>query len=187
MKFLENLIPPEECAELSSEIYNTYLRTQASYPSKLLGDKLVPNSFSAYALPITEDLLLKLTPKIAYGLGKEIFPTYSYCRIYNTGAVLVPHTDREACEISLSLNISGDPWALWVDSNNPTAINFKPGDGILYPGLALTHWREPFLGASCTQVFLHWVDAHGPYASWKFDRRPNIGTAMSEKTYWGKS
>ncbi len=184
MQIIENIISAEECVYLSHSIDIHYKNIQKQYPNQSFGDGLVKDSFSAYALPETEDLLLILTPIVSKLIGREIFPTYSYCRIYFKGAELRPHVDRAACEISMSLCISGDPWALHFDSG---PITLTPGNAVLYQGLEYTHWREPFNGDSCTQVFLHWVSAKGPNADWKYDRRPNIGAKESEKTYWGKS
>lgn len=179
MKILSNILNLQEC-DLLAEKIQLYERP--------IGDNLVPNSFSAYALPETEKLLLELTPIVSQTIGKELYPTYSYCRIYYTGASMRPHTDRSACEISLSLSLSGDPWPLWFRlGKDSVPISLKKGDAVLYNGLELEHWRNEYTGPGCTQVFLHWVVADGDYSDWKYDKRPAIGTGEFEKTYWGKS
>ena len=178
MKILSHILDPRECQELANKI--------KSYEQPV-GDNLVPNSFSAYALPETEQLLLDLTEKVSRIVGKELYPTYSYCRMYYTGASMRSHTDRAACEISMSLSLSGDPWPLWFMLDKPTPVSLKLGDAVLYHGLELEHWREEYTGTGCTQVFLHWVDVNGPHSDWKYDRRPSIGALETEKTYWGKS
>jgi hypothetical protein len=98
-----------------------------------------------------------------------------------------PHTDRAACEFSMSLSLTGDPWPLWFMLDTPKPISLAIGQAVLYKGLEFEHWREEYTGNKCTQVFLHWVDANGPHADWRYDRRPMIGTKESDKTYWGKS
>jgi hypothetical protein len=179
MKLLSNLLTYKECDTLIKQI---------KLHEQPVGDSLVPKSFSAYALPETEDLLLKLTPRVSYIVGKDVYPTYSYCRIYYTGASMRPHVDRAACEISMSLSLNGDPWPLWfkIDNNN-IPISLEKGSAILYRGLEVEHWREEYTGVGCTQVFLHWVYADGANADWRYDKRPSIGAKESEKTYWGKS
>lgn len=178
MKILSHILDQKDCDILGDRI------KQYERP---IGDSLVEKSFSAYALLETEDLLLKLTPVISEIIGEELFPTYSYCRIYYTGASMRPHTDRSACEISMSLSLSGDPWPLWFKiNNNSVPVSMRKGDAVLYKGLEVEHWREIYTGTACTQVFLHWVCANGPYADWKFDKRPQIGTSEFEKFYWGK-
>lgn len=176
IKILHNLIPAELCNELADHIRQY---------EKPIGDNLVPNSFSAYALPKTEELLESLTKTIENMLGKELYPTYSYCRIYYTGATMPPHTDRNACEISMSLCVGGETWPLWFKDHGPVML--EPGSAVVYPGPLLEHWREEYKGVGCTQVFLHWVDANGPFADWRYDRRPAIGSKETDKNYWGKS
>lgn len=176
MKILKNLISLDACSQIASSIKNK---------ERPIGDRLVPKSFSAYALPETEQLLLDLTPIISNICQKSLLPTYSYSRIYYTGASMPAHTDRPACEFSLSLCLAGETWPLHFEQHGPVVLDH--GDAVLYPGLEITHWRDEYKGSGCTQVFLHWVDADGPYASWKYDRRPSIGSREEEKTYWGKS
>jgi hypothetical protein len=48
----------------------------------------------------------------------------------------------------------------------------------VYRGCEVEHWREEFRapqGSYHVQVFLHYVDANGPYSEFKFDKRPFIG------------
>jgi hypothetical protein len=178
MKILSDILTPLECHELANKI-KSYERP--------IGDSLVPKSFSAYALPETEQLLLKLTEYVSRVVDKKLYPTYSYCRIYYNGAIMRPHKDRAACEFSMSLSLTGDPWPLWFMVDTPMPVSLALGQAVLYNGMEFEHWREEYTGDKCTQVFLHWVDANGPYADWRYDRRPMIGTKESDKTYWGKS
>ena len=47
---------------------------------------------------------------------------------------------------------------------------------LMYRGCDLEHWRKPFKGKDCGQVFLHYNDASGENAkSNKYDGRPIIG------------
>jgi hypothetical protein len=179
MKILSNLISPDECAILAKAVQEQSVNKT--------GDSLVPISHSAYGLRETEDLLLNLTEKISYITNKSLVPTYSYSRVYLKGANMPNHTDRPACEYSLSIRLAGDEWPLWFDIGIPTPVQLEIGSGILYLGMEIPHWREAFTGNSCTQVFLHWVDADGSFADWRFDRRPSIGSKESEKAYLGKS
>ena len=55
-------------------------------------------------------------------------------------------------------------------------IDLKPGDMLIYKGLELEHWREPFQGTNCCQVFLHYNQINSPGAiENRFDRRPFLG------------
>jgi hypothetical protein len=62
------------------------------------------------------------------------------------------------------------------------------GDAIIYKGQEKVHWREPYKeGKWQAQVFLHYVDANGPNAEWKYDKRPKLSHHKQSKTdytYW---
>ena len=51
----------------------------------------------------------------------------------------------------------------------------KPGDLVFYRGCDITHWREPFKGEVCGQVFLHYVEDKELNYPYKFDRRMHLG------------
>lgn len=162
----------------SLQIYTTYaLMLQAN---NFFGTREGRTGFyDRYADPLMESLLLHLQPVLEQATGFSLLPTYSYLRIYETGAELSRHTDRPSCEISASLTIGCDatePWPLWLESNGQTrSITLQPGDMLLYKGRELPHWREQFAGRYWVQAFFHYVDAAGPLASYKFDGRTGIG------------
>ena len=126
--------------------------------------------------------------------GLKLVPTYAYTRLYKTGNILKRHKDRPSCEISTTLCLGGDPWPIFIDPtgsdnvinesknihkpNAPKGIKYllKSGDMIIYSGCELEHWREPFQGKLCGQVFLHYNHANGPFAKTNlFDKRPLLG------------
>lgn len=132
-----------------------------------------------YADLLMESLLLHLQPAMEQSTGLSLFPTYSFLRIYETGAVLQKHTDRPSCEISASLTIGYDatqPWPLWVESNGQSrACALETGDMLVYRGREVPHWREQFDGRYWIQAFFHYVDANGALAAYKYDGRAGIG------------
>jgi hypothetical protein len=127
-----------------------------------------------------EELLERLVPAIEQITRRKLFPTYSYFRVYKAGDVLQPHTDRPACEISVSINLgySADtPWPIWIEGLRGAAkVEMEAGDAVVYRGIDCPHWREAFNGEYAAQLFLHYVDQHGPRAEWKFDKRRRLGT-----------
>ena len=165
--------------------------------NKLVGnfnDPQVPNSYAKYADRVMETLLVNTIKVMQKKTGLKLVPTYSYCRLYRTGNILKRHKDRPSCEISTTLNLGGDPWPILIDptgSDNvideyknihkPGApkgveVNLKPGDMLIYSGCELEHWREPFQGKLCGQVFLHYNHADGRFAkSNLYDKRPMLG------------
>ena len=165
--------------------------------SPILGtwtDKQVPNTYSCYADFVMETLLMKMLPVMKRETGLELIPTYSYSRAYKKGDILRRHKDRPSCEISTTLNLGGDPWPIFIDGtgansvideykqihkpNAPkgTKVVLDVGDMLVYSGCELEHWREPFEGDICGQVFLHYNHVNGPFADKnKFDGRPKLG------------
>jgi len=143
-------------------------------------DRLVEGTPAAYADPYMEDLLERLRPAVEEITRLKLFPTYSYFRVYKRGDVLSRHQDRMSCEISVTASLGGvasSPWPIWIEGpQGATPVSMEPGDGAIYRGIECAHWREPFDGDLAAQVFLHYVDQHGPHAEWKFDKRKRLGT-----------
>jgi hypothetical protein len=144
----------------------------------LTGDSQVPQTPADYGDAAFDGLLEYLRPRVEKHSGLRLLPTYSYFRLYKRGDVLKRHRDRKACEISLSLNIGqrpAQPWPLCVESERESySASLMPGDGLLYRGIDLFHWRDAYQGEALVQVFLHYVDRDGPNADRKFDGRPTL-------------
>lgn len=149
------------------------------------GDTFVPKSYCQYgALPF-ETLSIQLKEQISQIVDKELYPTYTYARVYYKGAILPSHVDRPSCEYSTTICIdSTDLWDFHIedrDGKNNT-IKLNPGDMCVYDGCNLSHWREPFQGEMQTQVFLHYVNANGPNSSYKYDKRIMMGIRPPKKS-----
>ena len=172
-------------------------KNNITYDNGSLGtwtDKQVPNTYSHYADMVMETLLMKVLPKMQQETGLLLIPTYSYARIYKRGDILRRHKDRPSCEISTTLNLGGNPWPIFIDGTGAdnvideyknivkpgapegTKVLLDVGDMLVYSGCELEHWREPFDGDICGQVFLHYNHVNGPFAEKnKFDGRPMLG------------
>ena len=159
-------------------------------------DIQIPNTYSIYADHVMETLMVKMLPVMKKETGLQLIPTYSYARLYKKGDILHRHKDRSSCEVSCTLNLGGDPWPIFIDgtgansilSGSETTTVVKPnapkgtkvllevGDMLVYSGCELEHWREPFEGNVCGQVFLHYNHLYGPFAEKnRFDKRPMLG------------
>ena len=144
-------------------------------------DVQIPETYSHYADIVMETLLQKVKPIMEKESGVKLTETYSYARIYKKGDELKRHKDRYSCEISTTMNLGGDDWPIFLEPSGEEGkkgveVNLKPGDMLMYRGCELEHWREPFKGKDCGQVFLHYNDASGKDAeSNKYDGRPMIG------------
>lgn len=125
-------------------------------------------------------LVKKFQPILEKMVGESIVPTYWFSTIYLNKSYMVAHTDRESCEISVSLNISGDkPWALkFIDLNGEKREVITPkGSGIAYFGQHLPHWRSPLRTTEddrYIQFFLHYVKKYGNYSNFAYDQTPHI-------------
>ena len=96
--------------------------------------------------------------------GPRLLPTYTYTRIYNKGSELPRHTDRDACEISLSIHLDGDaPSKFYIRNKNNKiiAIDLEIGDAVLYDGINAEHWRDAYEGEEYIQTFHHYVFSGG--------------------------
>ena len=138
-------------------------------------DSQVPNSPAIYGHHLIDQILIS---KIFYMndlIGERLYPTYCYARWYKHGAELKPHIDAEACEVSVTVNLMGDPWPFFImkPNNESVSITLKPGDAIVYKGMQADHWREPFEGKECIQAFLHYVKIFGPNYHQAFDLQRN--------------
>jgi hypothetical protein len=131
---------------------------------QLPGDSQAENSHSAYNYIDFLELLCEKTPEVSKFLGETVLPTYSYARVYKEGSVLTPHQDRDACEVSLTLNLSSDvDWPIYIKKPNgeEVSLNLKSGDAMLYLGCDAEHWRSKFEGREYVQVFMHYVKSRG--------------------------
>ena len=135
-------------------------------------DDYVPNTPSFLEDRVMENLSDFLLPKIESAVGMKLLSTYTYFRVYKAGDILPKHIDRPSCEISISLCLRkrGNIWPIYI---NNTAVMLEEGDAVLYKGCEVEHWREAYTeGTKQAQVFLHYVDANGPYTECKNDKKP---------------
>ena len=153
----------------------------------------IPHTYSSYSDIAMETLMLKCQPIMEKITGLKLTPAYTYARIYKHGDVLKRHKDRFSCEISTTMNLGGDPWAIYLSPNENVGIpdgkkitveskakgikvDLKPGDMLVYSGCELEHWRNKFKGKECIQAFLHYNNRKTPGAKDNmFDKRPHLG------------
>jgi Rps23 Pro-64 3,4-dihydroxylase Tpa1-like proline 4-hydroxylase len=142
--------------------------------NNLKGDEQCPNSQSKHNYISFLELLCEKTPEISSILGDNVLPTYAYSRVYHKNSILEKHTDRDACEISLTLNLDGDEdWPIFIETpcGEEKTVNLRPGDAMMYLGKIASHWRDEYIGEYYTQVFLHYVRSRGECSYAYFDNR----------------
>ena len=172
---------------MKKQVYDTCIQARYISPYEvLLGyyegqNEQIPNTYSCYSDIAMETLLLKCQPVMEKATGLKLYPAYTYARIYKKGDELKRHKDRFSCEISTTMNLSGDDWPIYLEPSGKEGmkgikVDLKPGDMLVYYGCELEHWREKFKGEECIQVFLHYNNRKTPGAKDNmFDKRIHLG------------
>ena len=161
-------------------------------PEFVEAEPQVAGSFSVYNNPIYRKIHFLVRKEIESILKMDLHPTYFYERFYYAGQELERHTDRPACEISVTLQISTnlkEPWDIWFQKpdGKESSIKMKSGDAVIYKGCEREHWRLPMKSnynklqnkfrtfrkkeddTYLHQIFFHFVDAQGPFVHYAFD------------------
>jgi hypothetical protein len=105
--------------------------------------------------------------------GEPVRPSFVFICSYRGGAELHRHTDREQCEFTISLCIDFIPeprgvtrWPLYLETKKGrVVIQQALGDGLLFRGRELPHYRKPLPnGYTSTSLLFHFVrrDFTGP-------------------------
>ena len=129
-----------------------------------VGTPQVPGSTEIYnsvSLNAVNQLLLNKLKKITN--LPNLVPTYAFYRKYFRGQNLAKHSDRPECEVSITISLA-DPkpekdWLIYLqnpESKTTYAAHTRPGDGVIYMGCDLIHWREPCEKPWVKQFFSHY-------------------------------
>lgn len=171
---IKDFLDQKSCEELTKEMFSI---VKSGTTKK---DEQCPLSEAVHGAVCFDKLLEDILPYFELASGKKLYPTYSYARLYKPGDELKNHRDRPSCEISatVTLGFEGPHWPIYMgdneDKSNGNKIVMNIGDAVLYKGMEKWHWREKYEGDENTwlvQVFLHYVDANGSHAEWKYDKR----------------
>ncbi len=165
---IPGFIPSYKAIQLSNE-FKSYCEC-----GNLNGDNQAPLSHSKYNYISFLELLCEKTQEVSSILEETVLPTYAYSRVYFKDSVLEKHTDRDACEISLTVHLNGDrEWPIFIKTptGEERSVVLNPGDAMLYLGKIAEHWRNSFDGEYYTQVFLHYVRSRGDCVYAYFDKK----------------
>jgi hypothetical protein len=169
---LKDALAKSQCDNLVSYMFDLYNK------GKLIKDDQCPLSDAVYGDPIFDEILQKFAAPIGNAVGKTLLPTYTYARIYRNGEILKKHKDRPACEISATMTLGFDSepiWPIFFNEEKEIPISLEQGELAVYKGCEVLHWRTAFKGQWHIQVFLHYVDANGPYKDHIRDGRASYG------------
>jgi len=153
---LTEVIDKENCKKLAGRIKEKEKENQFFFDQQCLNSPAFRN--------LLDDLANYLKPIIEKTLDCELWTTYNYCRIYKKGEILVPHKDKNQCEIALSITLdyeNSKPWPIHIFSNTEQEvvdINLDIGDVLIYKGFEILHWRNQFDGpGDQIQAFLFYA------------------------------
>ena len=160
----------------------------------------VTGTITMYGDTLNDAILRWSLPFAQEVIGEELYPCYSFLRIYNNGDILEPHCDRPSCEFSATLPIYFDKkWPIMMKKhdfekygedyltpsleknedgsieNDTIAVTLNRGDICFYEGTKMNHWRDPFMGNDCVQLIIHYVRKNGEHSNFKYDQRDNLG------------
>jgi len=168
---------PENILQLLKIYYGILLSN-----NRFVADDQCPASLALGCDPALDAVLEWIRPETSRLIGLELTPTYSYTRLYAKGDVLARHKDRPSCEISVTVTINTPR------DKGPSVIYLKPpgkdeirvemleGDGCLYAGTEVEHWREAFDADGCIQLFLHFITRNGAnFPTYAYDQRARLG------------
>jgi hypothetical protein len=180
---VKGLLPPPLLEYL--KVYYTVL-LGGGYFSR---DSQCPSSLSLGGDPGLDSVLEWIRPELGRLVGFTLAPTYSYTRRYAKGELLKRHRDRASCEISVTLSIQipkkAGPSVLYfkkLPDGKETKVEMLEGDGCIYAGSELEHWRDRFRVAGYIQLFLHFISRRGPhYPEFLFDGRERLGSTSKKK------
>lgn len=175
---LKDALTKEQCDALTKHMFDLLQQ------GKLEKDSQCPLSDAVYGDPIFDDLLQKFAKPIGDSVGRTLLPTYTYARIYRPGEILKRHKDRPSCEISATLTLGYDNkpiWPIFFNEEKEIPVSLEAGELAVYKGCDIVHWRPPFKGQWHVQLFLHYVDANGPYKDYIRDGRPEFGVQKDQQ------
>ena len=166
--FVKDVINTDLCRFL------THVLLRQQHVGNLHTDDQVPKCLAIMDHDVMfETLQEHIWPLMEETTGLELLPTYSYARLYSNGDVLERHSDRPECEISITLQLGRShhySWPIFMAGNRH---DLGEGNGVIYRGCDLEHWRNQCDGPPnyySGQVFMHYVDANGPYADRACDK-----------------
>jgi hypothetical protein len=147
-------------------------------------EQQVNGSIARYSHPQYKEAHSQIRLRIEKQIGRKLYNTYYYDRFYFPGQELSKHTDRDACEISVTVHVSTNLKECWPISiktvhGEERAVCLEPGDGMIYKGCERPHWRDPMPGKKKSwwnkkelyyhQIFFHYVLQDGIRSHCAFD------------------
>jgi hypothetical protein len=160
---LRGILPPEQIRAMQN-----YFRGLVEEGLMMFNDGHVEGRYGIHNDVLSRYFHFQLAPLISRMVGETVKPSYVYSATYLEDAILKPHTDRPQCEFTMSFQVNFEPsqpngvssWALCLDDlrENRVETFLANGDGLIYKGCELVHYREHLAkGHRSTSIFFHFV------------------------------
>ena len=156
--------------------------------NRFWNDSACPSSLSLGGDAGLDAVLEWIRPEVSRVVGFDVVPTFAYTRQYAKGEVLHRHTDRAACEVSLTVSIQvpkgAGPSVVYLKppKSKKTKVEMFEGDGCVYVGTEVEHWRERFRIGGYIQLFLHFIaKSSRNYPKLMFDGRECLGAPFEKR------
>jgi len=143
----------------------TYYRRLEAEGYLLGGDRRRRGAPLLYGEPLLDFLGAQLARIVGAVTGDRAPSHSSFVRVYDPGAVLASHRDRPVCRWTVDLVVGGEPaperrtaWPLWMQGRRGAeSVRLALGEGVLYRGDRVAHWRRPQpRGRTTTVASLHY-------------------------------
>jgi hypothetical protein len=184
--FVEDAIP--ENLAVQCTLYSL-VKSRQEFSPDLLTD---PKVHGVYADTLMESLLHFYGSWVSNVVGKKLWPSYSFYRVFVPGikeerirADVSNEYRASLCLGTSAKSKEGDSsWDIYLDvpdedGKEGRPLRLSPGNMVIYSPLRVDHWREALegeKGSKYVQVDLNYVDADGPYFPiCKFDGRQRLG------------
>ena len=191
--FIKEFLPKQ-----ISDICYSYCVLKFSNKNKFEIDSQTNSLIAEYSDYLMETIMQASVPVIEQNVGKKLWPTYSYLRIYDKDSDLPVHVDRPSCEYTVALCLGADPinvpYEIFVGEEDDSSdykyyddkkeykryrIDHKfamlTNNAVIFKGMNKIHWREMCKHDHFITVFLHYVDQEGQYKEHKLDKRSMLG------------
>jgi hypothetical protein len=170
-KLEKSFLPLDVCLSMARKM--EYLLQQGIYRNPDTQCKLSPAWYGIF-----NDELETFRPAVEKIVGCELYPVYTYGRIYQEQDYLLPHFDRPGAEISLTITLDYEKfiWPIYLQGETDfLEFLLDIGDALIYEGSKISHLRHPMNGQNFQhQTFFHYVKKDGEFNFLKFDERPSL-------------
>jgi hypothetical protein len=187
---VERLVAPDVAKALLDRLLKDVADAKIAFSFSEAGGRVTSRAAEMHGgrHPMLTAFAWGLTPAVAMLTGSDLLPTYCYFRMYREKDRLRVHADRDECEHSVSLTLGysdSKAWAFDISQAQATdratisdsfdgepncSLVMHPGDAVMYRGIDRRHGRvTPNPNRWSGHLFLHWVDANGPFRERAFE------------------